>query len=85
MPKQAMILDQAARLVKPGGRLIYATCSLLDEENEGQVTAFLDRTPAFKRIPLAAPLPAPLHGAALHLTPRTNGTDGFFGVIMERA
>jgi len=84
MPKQAMILDQAARLVKPGGRLIYATCSLLDEENEGQVSAFLERTPAFKRIPLAAPLPESLHGQALRLTPRANGTDGFFGAILER-
>jgi 16S rRNA (cytosine967-C5)-methyltransferase len=85
LPKQAMILDQAARLVKPGGRLIYATCSLLDEENEGQVIAFLERTPAFKRIALAEPLPEILHGAALRLTPRANGTDGFFGAIMERA
>jgi 16S rRNA (cytosine967-C5)-methyltransferase len=85
LPKQAMILDQAARLVKPGGRLIYATCSLLDEENEGQVTAFLERTPVFKRIALAEPLPEILHGAALRLTPRANGTDGFFGAIMERA
>jgi 16S rRNA (cytosine967-C5)-methyltransferase len=84
MPKQAMILDQAQRLVKLGGRLIYATCSLLDEENEAQVEAFLNRTPNFKRIALTDPLPAALHGPALRLTPRTHGTDGFFGVVLEK-
>jgi 16S rRNA (cytosine967-C5)-methyltransferase len=84
MPKQAMILDQAQRLVKPGGRLIYATCSLLDEENEAQVEAFLTRYPSFARIPLGKPVPESLHGLALRLTPRANGTDGFFGAILER-
>ena len=84
MPKQAMILDQAQRLVKPGGRLIYATCSLLDAENEAQLEAFLARTPNFKRIDLTDPLPASLHGPALRLTPRSHGTDGFFGAILER-
>jgi 16S rRNA (cytosine967-C5)-methyltransferase len=85
LPKQAMILDQAARLVKPGGRLIYATCSLLSEENEAQVAAFLARAPEFKRIPLGPPLPEMLHGEMLRLSPRANGTDGFFGAVMERA
>ncbi len=85
LPKQAMILDQAARLVKPGGRLIYATCSLLSEENEAQVSAFLARAPEFRQIPLGSPLPDALHGELLRLTPRANGTDGFFGAVMERA
>ena len=47
LPKQAAILDQAASLVRTGGRLVYATCSLLPEENEAQVTAFLARHPGF--------------------------------------
>ena len=85
MPKQAMILDQAQRLVKPGGRLIYATCSLLNEENEAQVEAFLTRYPSFKRIAVADPLPASVHGPSLRLTPRANGTDGFFGAILEKS
>jgi 16S rRNA (cytosine967-C5)-methyltransferase len=88
MPKQAMILDAAQRLVKPGGRLIYATCSLLNEENEGQVEAFLTRHPAFQRVPLGEALgealPAALYGPALRLTPRSHGTDGFFAAILER-
>ena len=47
LPKQAAILDQAATLVRTGGRLVYATCSLLSEENEAQVTAFLCRHSGF--------------------------------------
>jgi 16S rRNA (cytosine967-C5)-methyltransferase len=84
MPKQAMILDQAQKLVKPGGRLIYATCSLLNDENEGQVEAFLARYPSFSLLPLGEPLPAALRGGMLRLTPRANGTDGFFAAVLER-
>jgi 16S rRNA (cytosine967-C5)-methyltransferase len=84
LPKQAAILDQAQKLLKIGGRIIYATCSLLREENEMQVEAFLARTPNFKRVPLAAPLPETLRGDALRLTPRANNTDGFYAAIMER-
>ncbi|HQT64670.1 MAG: rRNA cytosine-C5-methylase [Acidocella sp. 20-57-95] len=84
LPKQAMILDQAQRLVKIGGRLIYATCSLLAEENEMQVLAFLSRYPNFSRVPLSDPLPGTLHGPYLRLTPRSHGTDGFYGAVLER-
>ncbi|MDR3522037.1 MAG: RsmB/NOP family class I SAM-dependent RNA methyltransferase [Acidocella sp.] len=84
LPKQAMILDQAQRLLKVGGRLVYATCSLLQEENEMQVTAFLERHPNFGRVALSDPVPEALHGPALRLTPRANGTDGFFGAVLER-
>jgi 16S rRNA (cytosine967-C5)-methyltransferase len=84
LPKQAMILDQAQRLLKVGGRLVYATCSLLQEENEMQVTAFLERHPNFSRVALSDPVPEALHGPALRLTPRANGTDGFFGAVLER-
>ena len=52
--KQSSILDTAQALVHPGGRLVYATCSLLQEENEGQVSAFLIRHPDFVLVPLAA-------------------------------
>ncbi len=88
VPKQAMILDAAARLVKIGGRLVYATCSLLPAENENQVAAFLERHPDFVQIPLAEawPLetPPPCEGPALSLTPLRHNTDGFFGAILER-
>ncbi len=88
LPKQAMILDAASRLVRIGGRLVYATCSLLPDENEGQVERFLERHQEFSQIPLseAWPLdgPPPCPGPALSLTPRRHGTDGFYGAVLER-
>ncbi len=88
VPKQAGILDHSARLVRPGGRLVYATCSLLPAENEAQVEAFLQRTPAFKLVPVAEawslPTPPPATGPHLSLTPLQHGTDGFFGAVLER-
>ncbi|HME24895.1 MAG TPA: RsmB/NOP family class I SAM-dependent RNA methyltransferase [Acetobacteraceae bacterium] len=73
LPKQAVILDQAAFLVRTGGRLVYATCSLLSEENEAQVTAFLARHPGFV-----------VAGDALLLSPARHNTDGFFAAVLER-
>ncbi len=88
VPKQAMILEAAARLVKPGGRLVYATCSLLADENEAQIDAFLARTPGFAVMPLAEAWglagDAPCAGPYLSLTPRRHGTDGFFGAVLVR-
>lgn len=84
---QARILTSAARLVKPGGRLVYATCSLLLEENEEQVTAFLAAHPEFALVPLAQAAPwLKQAGEAqyLSLTPAQHGTDGFFAAVMER-
>jgi 16S rRNA (cytosine967-C5)-methyltransferase len=86
--KQAAILDAAQSLVRKGGRLVYATCSLLEEENEAQVSAFLARHPDFQILPLskAWPLasPAPNAGDFLSLTPARHGTDGFFTAVLER-
>ncbi len=87
LPLQARILASAARLVKPGGRLVYATCSLLPEENEAQVDAFLAAHPAFRLVPLreAAPrLPGSAHPDYLSLTPARHDTDGFFAAVMRR-
>ncbi len=87
--KQAGILDAASRLVRKGGRLVYATCSLLIDENEAQVEAFLAAHPEFSLCPLAAawtlPAAAPGPGPYLSLTPRRHGTDGFFAAVLERA
>ncbi len=87
-PKQATLLDKASRLVRNGGWLVYATCSLLVEENEAQVEAFLALHPDFCSVPLsrawtlAAAPPGP--GPFLLLTPRRHGTDGFFAAVLER-
>ena len=74
---QARLLDLAASLVKPGGRLVYVTCSLLDAEGADQAEAFLQRHPAWSaRIP---ELPAgTARGHGLRLTPAHDATDGFF-------
>ena len=75
--KQSSILDAACKLVRPGGRLVYGTCSLLQEENEWQVSAFLARHPDFSPIKLALAWPfdgAAPEGETLSLTPARHGT-----------
>ena len=87
---QGNILDSAARLVKPGGRLIYATCSMLPPENDGQIENFLAGHPAFALVPMAQVwkdaigTPCPVETDTLQLTPAQHGTDGFFVAVMER-
>ncbi len=87
---QADILDSAQRLVKPGGRLIYATCSLLMEEDEDQVAKFLETHPDFFLVPIrdiwaeTVGGDCPARADTLRLTPSRNGTDGFFVAVMER-
>lgn len=87
---QASILDSAQRLVKPGGRLVYATCSMLAEENDEQVSAFLERHVDFERVPIAdvwrdvIGTDCPADGTTLSLTPLRHGTDGFFVAVMAR-
>jgi 16S rRNA (cytosine967-C5)-methyltransferase len=85
VPKQAEILDAAARLVKPGGALVYATCSVLPAENERQVEAFLERHPEFEVAPAADVLsPETVNGPYLRLSPLRHGTDGFFAARLLR-
>jgi 16S rRNA (cytosine967-C5)-methyltransferase len=89
VPKQAAILAAASRLVRKGGRLVYATCSILPDENEAQVRAFLADHPDFTVVPLAQVWPGPAEvpgeGEFLSLSPRRHGTDGFFTAVLERA
>jgi 16S rRNA (cytosine967-C5)-methyltransferase len=88
--RQQQILRSAARLVRPRGRLIYATCSLLREEDEAQAEAFLAATPDFGALPIARVWAETTGGASpggedyLRLTPARHGTDGFFVAIFER-
>ncbi|MBO6526206.1 RsmB/NOP family class I SAM-dependent RNA methyltransferase [Erythrobacter sp.] len=74
---QAHLLDVATRLVKPGGRIVYVTCSLLDEEGAGQIDAFLMRHPQLAARELALPL-GRKRGQGTRLSPFHDGTDGFF-------
>jgi 16S rRNA (cytosine967-C5)-methyltransferase len=92
---QRRILESAARLVKHGGRLAYATCSLLRRENQAQIEWFLASHPGFHLMPvaevwrdvLASKPPADAvdaNGVYLSLTPARHGTDGFFLAVLER-
>jgi 16S rRNA (cytosine967-C5)-methyltransferase len=96
LKEQAAVLDRAAALVKPGGRIAYVTCSLLAEENGDQVRGFIARHPDFAVAP-PAELLAPLGERALifrqavlmteegvQMTPRRTDTDGFFVSVLVR-
>jgi len=88
--RQRRILASACRLVRPGGRLVYATCSVLAEENEEQMDWFLGKHPVFRVIPAAAAWadaidrPCPPCDQWLRLSPASTGTDGFFVAVLER-
>jgi len=80
---QRHVLEVAAPLVRPGGRLIYVTCSLLDEEGARQVDSFLAAHPGWHAAAPELPLGRP-RGAGLRLTPFHDGTDGFFIARLEK-
>ena len=94
---QVRILSQATKLVKPGGRLVYVTCSMLARENEASADAFEAANPDFRPVAVADVLSAPqlteaararfaelASGARLRLSPATADTDGFFAAVYER-
>ncbi|HEY7383183.1 MAG TPA: MFS transporter [Beijerinckiaceae bacterium] len=93
--EQAAVLDRAAALVRPGGRIVYVTCSVLPEENDEAVATFVAGHPAFRALPggdamvaaglgeLAGAVLFTAHG--LQMTPRLTGTDGFYVARLERA
>ncbi len=79
---QDKLLDQAAALVRPGGTLLYATCSVLPMENQGRIAAFHTRNPGFVPVNLGEnrEIPGPIAGLAedFRASPATTGTDGFY-------
>jgi 16S rRNA (cytosine967-C5)-methyltransferase len=94
--EQVAVLDRAAPLVKPGGRIVYATCSVLEEENGGQIRAFLARHEGFAVVPAAEVTAAlgeraflfrravRLSDEGLLMTPARTDTDGFFVAMLRR-
>jgi 16S rRNA (cytosine967-C5)-methyltransferase len=94
--EQVAALDRAATLVKPGGRIVYATCSVLEEENGAQVRAFLTRHDEFAIVPPAEGMSAlgeraflfrravRLSDEGLLMTPLRTDTDGFFVAMLRR-
>ena len=93
--EQAEILENAVRFVKPGGALVYITCSILPEENDDQIAAFRAKHPEFTSVApadlwqaaLGQPIPDGIAtaGSGLALTPRLTGTDGFYCNVLTRA
>lgn len=85
---QAELLDRAATQVADGGRLVYATCSVLPAENEAQVAAFLKRHDAFHLVParqvVGPELGAVVVGPYLRTSPHEHGLDGFFGAVLQK-
>jgi 16S rRNA (cytosine967-C5)-methyltransferase len=87
MADQDAVLDAGAPFVKPGGRMVYVTCSVLPEEDEDRVAAFLARTAGFVAAPATADPKLAQYltpDGFLRLTPRTSGTDGFFVAVLEK-
>lgn len=91
---QRQVLEKGFELAKPGGRIVYITCSVLPQENGDQVSAFLARHPTCAIIPYAeqwrdvaggeAPVSAAGPDGTLTLTPARHGTDGFFVTVMRK-
>lgn len=92
--EQAAVLDRAALLAKPGGRIVYITCSILPDENDDAVSAFLERNGGFKAVPAGEVLAEAglghmadavrLTSCGLQMTPLKTGTDGFFVAVMRK-
>ena len=85
--RQLDILRAAAQLLRPGGRLVYATCSLMAQENDAVVDGFLAEVPGFRALDAGERLAAggiDLPGPRLRLLPHCHGTDGFFAAILQR-
>lgn len=85
--KQLSILNSASRLLKIGGTLVYATCSILRDENEKIIEQFLAANPNFKVVPTSTVLDSSElinEDGYLHLLPHLHNTDGFFAALLQR-
>jgi 16S rRNA (cytosine967-C5)-methyltransferase len=81
---QVSILKRGATLVKPGGRLVYVTCSVLARENEEQVSRFLAANPDFAQSEIDPSLPGIRIKGSLQMAPHVTGTDGFFVAVLKK-
>jgi 16S rRNA (cytosine967-C5)-methyltransferase len=80
---QSTLLERAAERVRPGGRLVYSTCSLEPEENEAVVDAFLASHPEFRAVEPDAPADLRTERGFLRTWPHRHGTDGFFAAVLQ--
>jgi len=85
VPLQAEILEKSSRLVKPGGRLVYGTCSVFEAENQKQIENFVKNNPDFEILNITDILPdLKSEGPYLELSSAQNKTDGFFAALLKR-
>jgi 16S rRNA (cytosine967-C5)-methyltransferase len=94
LKEQAAVLDRAASLVRPGGRIVYITCSILPEENDDALAALMERKAGFSAVPVSqilqtaglSHLEQSIRPTALGLqmTPLRTGTDGFYVAVLRR-
>lgn len=84
LEEQRQALAMSAPLVKPGGRLVYVTCSVLPEENEDQIAAFLASYAGFHAVGLNTEIPAYTRTHGLQMTPLRTGTDGFYVAVLVK-
>ncbi|SAY38644.1 16S rRNA (cytosine(967)-C(5))-methyltransferase (EC 2.1.1.176) [Candidatus Synechococcus spongiarum] len=81
---QRQLLNEALQLVRPGGRLVYATCTVHPSENQTQINVLLSQHPQWRQCPLPEELQQLCgHGTQLQLWPQRHGCDGFFAVVLE--
>ena len=88
-PRQRAMLEAAARLLKPGGRLLYITCTTEPAENEAQISAFLDRHPEFHLVTDAGRLPPSARALIqppgwFRTTPADQNLDAFFAAVLAK-
>ena len=91
---QKSVIRSAAKMVKKGGRLVYATCSILERENQGVICEFLEENPEFELLDAyeilekqgveISPYQKKRFGEYFVMLPQLNGTDGFFGAVLQR-
>ncbi len=93
MADQIQVLDEAVRYLKPGGELVYITCSILPQENDDRIAAFLARHDGFEPVSLTerwdnlfpdAPKPLGTGPNSITLTPASTDSDGFFCAVLRR-
>lgn len=82
--RQGEILNSAAKLVRPGGRLVYSTCTFAPEEDEGAVAAFLEAHPEFTPEPVEAPWFVPGENASYRMWPHKLLGEGHFAAVLRK-
>ena len=82
--RQKEILDEAVKMLAPGGTLVYSTCTILERENQAVVQEFLQQHPEFEAVPIEHPVFGTSENGMITLLPSIHDTDGFFIAKLRR-